>query len=363
MPEALAYCPDLPLVLERLRAFFLQRRPELILATMDVPSRVLAGARRSRAAGYCDYPDPAERAAFWDAYYAERAGVPDDSVPAAYLTEMDQGLYGGLVGGKVQFMCDPDTGWVSSMVERILDELGEVANLRFDPDHEWFRRYLNQLDLFVNQARGKFGVSHFILINGLNFVFELIGATRTYLALLERPDLVEIALELAIEVNVTVQEAFFAHAGLLEGGTCSNMLQWVPGRIISESVDPFHMTGVDYFEKWGRPVLERVFGHFDGGGVHIHGNGRHLLEAVSTVKGLQGIWLGDDRGFPFAFEVLPELRAKTGDTPLMTMVPYEQFREALAARSLVGGVCYRVSGVPDAEVAKRTMEQVRAYRA
>ena len=361
MSATLAYCPHLPLVLDRLRAFYVERRPGLILATMDVPSRALADLGVSRVAGYCAYPDPAERAGFWDAYYAERSAVPDDSVPAAYLTEMDQGLYGGLVGGKVQFMFDPDTGWISSMVEPILHDLAEVVNLRFDPDHEWFRRYLTQLDTFVNQARGKFGISHFILINGLNFVFELIGATRTYLALFERPALVEHALELAFQVNLTVQEAFFSHASLLEGGTCSNMLQWVPGRILSESVDPFHMTGVDYFEQWGRPVLERVFSRFDGGGVHIHGNGRHLLEAVSTVNGLKGIWLGDDRGFPPAFDVLPDLRARVGDLPLAVMVPYEQFRPALEAHQLVGGVFYRVSGVPDVETARRLMDQVREY--
>jgi hypothetical protein len=363
MPDPLAYCPDLPIVLDRLRRFFVQRRPDLVLATMDVPSRVLAEFRATHPAGYCDYPDPAARAAFWDAYYAERAAVPDDSVPAAYLTEMDQGLYGGLVGGKVQFMCNPETGWISSMVEPILKDWSEFDRLRFDPEHQWFARYLRQLDLFVERARGKFGVSHFILINGLNFVFELVGATRTYLALIERPDLVERALELAFEINVAVQETFFARTPLLQGGTCSNMLQWAPGRIISESVDPFHMTSVDYFERWGRSVLERIFARFDGGGVHIHGNGRHLLAAVATVPGLKGIWLGDDRGFPPAFNVLPEIRAKVGAMPLAVSVPYGRFREALEGRRLVGGVLYNVGGLPDVETAKKLMDKVREYQA
>lgn len=363
MSDTLAYCPHLPLVLERLRAFYLERRPDLILATMQIPLQAMTDFRAAHRAGYCSYPDPAERAAFWDAYYAERARVPDDSVPSAYLTEMDQGLYGGLLGGQVQFMCDPETGWISSMVEPILHDLAEVVNLRFDPEHEWFRRYLRQLRVFVERAEGKFGVSHFILINGLNFVFELVGATRTYLALVERPDLVEHALELAFSVNLAVQQAFFANTPRLAGGTCSNMLQWVPGRIISESVDPFHMTSVDYFEQWGRPVLERIFAQFDGGGVHLHGNGRHLLAAVSSVRGLKGIWLGDDRGFTPAFELLPEIRAQVGDLPLITTVPYPRFREALEQHRLVGGVLYNVTEVPEVETAQRLMEQVREYRA
>ena len=66
----------------------------------------------------------------------------------------------------------------------------------------------------------------------------------------------------------------------------SNFAQWVPGRIVSESIDPYHMTSVDYFEQWGREPAERILRHFDGGVIHIHGNGRHLLEAAATLQGL-----------------------------------------------------------------------------
>lgn len=84
------------------------------------------------------------------------------------------------------------------------------------------------------------------------------------------------------------------------------------GRVISESVDPFHMTSVEYFERWRREQLEQIFAEFDGGVTHLHGNGRHLLEAVSSVRGLKAIALGDDRGFPPAFDVLAGLKRRAG---------------------------------------------------
>ena len=68
------------------------------------------------------------------------------------------------------------------------------------------------------------------------------------------------AIEFAFQLNVEVQRTFFQHAPLLAGGTCSNMVEWIPGRIVSESVDPFHMTSVDYFEQWGREPVERILG-------------------------------------------------------------------------------------------------------
>ena len=108
--------------------------------------------------------------------------------------------------------------------------------------------------------------------------------------------------------------------------------------------------------------MERIFAEFDGGVTHIHGNGRHLLEAVSTVKGLKAIYLGDDKGYPPAFDILPEIRKRVGEMPLVVGVGYPDFLAALHAHRLSGGVFYRVSDVPDLDAANRCMEQVRAYQ-
>jgi len=361
--DSLAYKPTLDEVLPRLRSLYARQARDRVFASMVVPSRALEEFGRKYEAGYCARPDPAERVAFWDRLLCERASLEDDSVPSAYLSEMDQGLYGGLVGGKVQFMAHPENGWISSMVAPVLGDLAEVERLDFDPGHPWFGRYLDELDTFVRGSAGKFGVSHFILINGLNFVFELVGATETYLSLVERPALVRRAVAFALKLNVAVQEAFFEHVPLLRGGTSSNMVEWIPGRIVSESVDPFHMTSVDYFETWGREPVEQVLARFDGGVIHIHGNGRHLLEAVSTLEGLKAVFLGDDRGFPKAFDVLDELRRRTGDLPLVVETDAERFTEKLTRGTLPGGVHYKVDGLPDVDTANRLMERVRAYRA
>jgi hypothetical protein len=140
------------------------------------------------------------------------------------------------------------------------------------------------------------------------------------------------------------------------------MVQWIPGRIVSESIDPFHMTSVDCFERWGREPVERILAHFDGGVVHIHGNGRHLLETACTLNGLRAIFLGDDRGFPLAFDTLESLRARAGELPLVVQCPFGPFHEKLRRHELPGGVLYMVSNVPDVPTANRCMEQVRRYR-
>jgi hypothetical protein len=358
----LLYKPNAADVIGRLRDLYTRRSPDRIFATMQVPSSALAAFRERHRETICPYPAPAERAAFWDEYFRERAAVLDDSLPSAYLSEFDQGLYGGLLGGDVRFMSHPDTGWISSMVPPLLEDWSEFDRLKFDPSHPWWQRYLDQMRVFVQAAAGKWGISHFILIDALNFVFELVGATNTYLSVQDCPDTVRRAIDFAYDLNVTVQEAFFAAVPALAGGTLSNFAQWVPGRVVSESVDPYHMTSVDFFEEWGREPAERIMTHFDGGVIHLHGNGRHLFDAVTTLQGLIAVLLLDDAGYPPAIDELPALRSRRPDVPLSCFVKHQDFRDRLDRHQLPGGVMYQVTGVPDIATANRLMDRVREYR-
>lgn len=360
----LEYSPNLHDVLIRLRRLYAREATDEVMAVMQTPSTALKQfAEAYPAGGYCEYPSMDDRLAFWTEHLARKADVQDDSVPSAYLTECDQGLYGGMVGGAVRYMAHPENGWISSMVKPVFDGSDQLPELSIDYGTTAWQRYLTQLEAFAQAAQGRFGISHFILIDSLNFMFELFGATHAYWVTIQQPDLTERLCRFAYELNVEVQDRFFASTGLLEGGTCSNMGQWVPGRIVSESVDPFHMTSVEDFERWGHGWVERVLAYYDGGLIHIHANGRHLLKAIASISGLRGIWLGDDRGFPRSFEVLGEIRNLVADVPLIVQCRYDEFADALARHRLVGGVLYEVSDVPDSDSANRTMEAVRRYRA
>ena len=149
-----------------------RRAGDRLLATMEVPNPALARFAQRHAAAGCGYPDLAERTRFWDEFLSHRAVVEDDSMPVAYLSELDQGLYGGLLGAEVQFTVDPATGWISSMAPPLLKDWSEFDRLRFDGSHPWWRRYVRQLEIFAAAGSGKWGIGHFILVDGLHFVFE-----------------------------------------------------------------------------------------------------------------------------------------------------------------------------------------------
>lgn len=347
----------------RLRLLYSRQAGDRLLATMDIPNPAQIRFAQEHSQAECGYPDPLERARYWDAFFAQRASVEDDSMPAAYLSEMDQGLCGGLLGAEVRFMADPARGWISSMVPPLLSDWSEFDRIGFDPGHPWWRRYVRQMETFVAAGGGRWGISLFILIDGLNFAFELVGATQTYLSLDEHPDMLRRAIDFAFELNVRIQEQFFETVPLWSGGTLSHFAQWLPGRVVSESLDPFHMTRVACFEAWGREPAERIMTRFDGGVTHIHANGRHLLEAVATLRGLLAVRLMDDVGYPPSIEVIDQLQARLGDVPIVLSADHNDFADRLRRHVLPGGVLYQVRNVPDVDTANRLMEEVRDYRA
>jgi len=171
MEFPLRYCPDGWQRLERLRGLYEKRLQDRILACMEVPTQAVRRFAARYSDGPTERPDLNDRVAFWDALLAERATVLDDSVPAAYLSELDQGLYGGIVGGEVRFMAHPENGWISSMVLPILKEWSDLEKLSINHKSDLYQFYLLELELFRCGAEGKFGISHFILIDSLNFVF------------------------------------------------------------------------------------------------------------------------------------------------------------------------------------------------
>jgi len=359
----LLYKPNAGEAIARLRSLYERKAADRIFATFHLPGKdVVAEFAKTHREGECEYPDPRERIDFWNRLLKERPAVEDDSMPFAYMSEMDQGLVGGILGADVRFICNTGNGWISSMVAPLLKDWSEFGRLNFSTSHPWFRRYMKQLDIFAEGSRGRFGICPFVLIDSLNFVFELLGATRTYMSLFDDPDMVRKAIDFGFEVNTAIQDAFFRTVPLHDGGTFDLGCQWLPGRTVMESVDPFHMASVACFEEWGRAQVERIFARYDGGEVHIHANGRHLLEAVSTLKGLKAILLGEDTGFPSSFSILRDIRSRTGDVPLVVGVGIMEFAEALQTRRLVGGVMYQVNGVTTVAAANRYMEDVRACR-
>jgi len=351
-------------VLSRLKELYSGNGKDKIYAVMDIPNRALQNYADETKCGETVYPDLENRIRFWDSYSLHFTDLEDDSIPSSYLTEFDEGLYGGLMGGEVRFLNSPDTGWISSMTVPFWKDLSYATALALPKTGDfWYDRMLSQMKLFADACKGKYGCSHFICINAMNLMFELRGGTNSYYDLIEEPEAVLKVFDFAIDLNRMVQDAYFDNVGLFEGGTVSNLLQWIPGRVISESVDPYHLTGRDMFEQAGKEHIERLISHYDGAVVHLHANAySRLLPYVSELKKLKAVALLDDPYNPRAIDQLETLQQRSSDIPLVFVtITYCELLDMLKSNTLPGNVLYKVTEVPSVDAANKAMEAVRAY--
>lgn len=358
------YKKNYPEVKRRLASLYAREAPDRIFARFSIPTDYIHAYTSQFPEGETPYPDMDSRISFWDGLLAQMTDLQDDSVPAAYLSELDEGLYAAVTGSKIAFSVDRDTGWISSMSYPLSEQ--DLANINLSVQRQgiWYQRYLAQLARFKEASRGKYGVSHFILIDGMNFLFEIRGATQAYLDVLETPELAQKLMDCAFALNVEIQEQYFKTIGLFEGGTVSNFAGWIPGRIVSESVDPFHLASPEFYQRWGRDNVQKMFDHFDGGVLHLHTNGHHLLKEVSALRGLKAVLLLEEKTAPIApWQKLQELRDDANGVPLAVPIGFDAFERMLFSGDLPGNMLYCVDGAPNAQCVNDLMKKVREYRA
>jgi hypothetical protein len=348
----------------RLFRLFEGKGRDEIFATTIIPSKALKEYAAVFPQAEMEYPDLHARAQFWDAYQKEGENLEDDSFPQAYMSEFDEGLYAGLLGAKIRFLNNPEWGWVSSMSVPFIEDVKDLKSLSFDTGCSWAEILKKQLLFYADYAKDKFGISHFILIDGLNLLLELRGATNMYYDCLDAEEEVRKFMALARDLNYWVQDTFFDAIGFHDGGTVSNMGQWIPGKIVSESLDPYHMAAPDFFYQWGLKGIEEMFSRYDGGIFHIHsGNGQHLVPLAAKVKGVKMISFIDENWNSFkAYQRLNEIDAERGDVPVGISIPYPVFKEKLEKHELPGNVLYTVTGVDSEKTANSLMKHVKSYR-
>jgi len=351
-------------VMERLDGLFSGQCRDQVFARMSVHSPVLERYSTYYPEGDLPYPSLEERRDFWNSFLSEQTELLDDSMPVAYMAEFDEGLYTALLGAPIRFQYLKETGRVCSMGDPILKEFSDWRSLKMDKECYWAKQYIKQLEFFKSDAQSKYGISHFIMIDGLNMLFELRGATNAYYDIMEHSEEIEEFFEFTRQINFWVQDLYFETIGLFEGGTFSNYGQWMPGRIVSESIDPFHMASPDYFEEWGRENAEKAISRYDGAALHIHhGNGRHLIHTASTIKGAKIITMSDEMfNRDKAYMHIEEIDKLRGDVPMIISIPYPLFIDLLDKGTLTSNIMYIVMNVPDVSTANRAMEKVIKYR-
>jgi len=86
--NSIAYKPGASDVIERLNALYERRAGDRIFADFQIPTKTMDQYRIDHVEGYRSYPDPHERARFWDSLLKEKTLCEDDQLPTASVTSL-----------------------------------------------------------------------------------------------------------------------------------------------------------------------------------------------------------------------------------------------------------------------------------
>jgi len=372
----LLYKANAQQVLERLRAFWHREMPDQILAVMSgFPNPYLEkfqakwnpppqGAERQ-------LPSPEETFDLWDAKLRVLKSLEDDSLPVAYATlDFGESGFAAFLGAEIHFYSKNLDGLYNggtySWAQPLLDSWQELEKLSFSLDNPWVRRFRELLAYFIPQVSGRLGINVFLCIDALTLACELRGTSRAYLDLYEHPQELRRVMEIGVEENIQMLEMQYQMIEPFQEGRFTWIGGWVPhSSPVPLSVDTYILCAPWVYRDFGLAYQQRLIDHFGAGFMHFHGPRLDLLPEVLRLQGLMFLE-GFDSGRveePRAFEILPQIKALTGDMPLLISCTQAELMQGMHERSLPGGVMYRVGDVSSIEEANRLMEEVRRYRA
>ncbi len=303
--DRVGYRPDLGEVLERRRAFYRREIPGSVLAVFEV-------AGRGRTSHLRYIPDYRAMCAANIEWFEARRDLRDDWVPLAQ-THLGMGLFGAIFGSPIVWMPENETSWSRPPFSEWPQDLAQ--RLQFDPDHPMIDLARRTIRYYREQAEGRFGVGVLETIDALNLVVALRGATDAYADLYLHSAEVRTAMECGLQWNIDWLEMQWREAGPFADGWCT-IVDWLPQKTVWLSVDADTYCRLEVYATLSRPYMQRLVDHFGAGWQHLHAPGVRLLPEIVQLRGLVGIQIGDDIGWPRTFTRLREIQQVTGDIPL-----------------------------------------------
>jgi hypothetical protein len=250
--------------------------------------------------------------------------TPDMVEPEAFLNDQEQLLREGeVIQDDILRGASPSQAvpWLDGMlgatlrilpgtvlgVERTLAWV-ELADLRLDPQHPWFKKYIAFIEALVRHSAGRYPVSHGALIGPSDIAALLRGHTQSVLDLVESPAEMRQLLRRSGDIFCQITEEAWKHIPLYHGGYYDAQYQlWSPGPIVRLQEDASGVLSPRLYREFLQPVDREVAGRFPSAFIHLHTNSMFLYDLFLEVEEIR------------CFQVNYELHS--GGPPIAGMIP------------------------------------------
>ena len=185
----------------------------------------------------------------------------------------------------------------------------EMDALRLDPEHPWFKKYVEFAAALVRHSQGRYPVSHGALVGPCDILGELRGHTQSILDVMEEPERTMRALWNATRIFDEVTTEIWKHLPLWRGGYFDGMYQlWAPGPIIRMQEDASGLYSPSLYRKFLQPLDRYLGGRYANSFIHLHSTSMFLLDAFLEIDELKCFEINNDAIGPPLAEMVPYFR-------------------------------------------------------
>jgi hypothetical protein len=185
----------------------------------------------------------------------------------------------------------------------------DALAVKLDPEHPWFRRYLDFADALARAAAGRFPVSHSAELGPTDLHALLRGHTQSLMDLTDSPEESSEILHRGGGWLRDFTEAVWRRLPLFEGGYFDAQYSlWAPGPIVRMQEDATAVYSPRLYRRFVQPVDRWLARQFASSFIHLHSTSMFLLDAILEIEEIQCYEVNNDALGPPVAELIPCLR-------------------------------------------------------
>ncbi len=197
--------------------------------------------------------------------------------------------------------------------------LDEALRIRLDPNHPWFRRYIDFAQALVRAADGRFPVGHSPEVGPTDLHGFFRGHTESILDLADEPEKSSLLLCRLGKIFRGFTEEIWRRVPLFWGGYFDAQYSlWAPGPIIRMQEDATAVYSPALYRKFVQPVDRAIAARFPNAFIHLHSTSMFLLDAFLEIDEIKCFEVNNDAlGPPVAAMVPYYRRVQEAKKPLL----------------------------------------------
>ena len=199
-----------------------------------------------------------------------------------------------------------DNSFVSKPTGVTAENIGQI---KFDPQNEWYQKYIEFCIKLTKLSAGRFPVSQPIMRGPSDMTGAILGQGEMIYAVLRDKGMMKAIFEKVTYVFLEVIKGQYQATESFHGGYSVGFFQvWSPGKVIWFQEDLTAVLSPPLYKELLKGCAEKICRDYPYTAFHLHPSSFFIVDSLLEVDGLKAIEVNKDVGGPSVKEMMGEFK-------------------------------------------------------